>query len=73
VVLFNTRDQHGAAYVGGNKLEGPAAAAALKGAYRAYRMDIDWLAVPWNWLAPGVHLKYVGEQSLKGQDFDVWR
>ena len=71
VVLFNTRDQQGTAYVNGKKLEGPAAAAALKGAYRAYRTDIDWLALPWNWLAPGVHLKYVGEKSLKGQAFDV--
>jgi hypothetical protein len=71
VVLFNTRDQHGTAYVGGKKLEGPAAAAALKGAYRAYRTDIDWLTLPWNWLAQGVHLKYVGEKSLKEQAFDV--
>lgn len=71
VVLFNIRDQRGTAYVSGKKLEGPAAAAALKGAYRTYRTDMDWLALPWNWLAPGVHLKYVGEKSLKDRPFDV--
>jgi len=71
VVLFNIRDRTGTAYVSGKKLEGAAAAAALKGAYRTYRMDIDWLALPWNWLDPGVHLKYVGEQSLKGKAYDV--
>lgn len=71
IVLFNVRDQQGAAYVNGKKLEGAAAAAAVKGACRAYRTDIDWLALPWNWLEPGVHLKYVGEKSLKGQAFDV--
>jgi hypothetical protein len=71
VILFNLRDQQGTAYVNGQKLEGPAAAAALKGAYRAYRTDIDWLALPWHWLAPGVHLKYLGEKSLDGQLFDL--
>jgi hypothetical protein len=71
VVLFNIRGQQGTAYVNGKKLEGPAAAAALKGANHTYRMDIDWLTLPWNWLAPGVHLKYVGEKSLKDQAFDV--
>jgi hypothetical protein len=71
IVLFNVRDQQGTAYVNGKKLEGPAAVAALKGAYRAYRTDIDWLALPWNWLDPGVHLQYIGEKSLKGRAFDV--
>jgi hypothetical protein len=71
VMLFNIRDRTGAAFVNGKKLEGQAAAAALKGAYRTYRLDIDWLALPWNWLAPGVHLKYLGEQNLQGQPYDV--
>jgi hypothetical protein len=71
VVLFNIRDRQGTAYVSGEKLVGEAAAAALKGAYRVYRTDIDWLALPWRWLDPGVHLKYVGEKSLQGQAFDV--
>jgi hypothetical protein len=71
VVLFNVRDRRGTAYVSGKKLEGEAAAAALKGAYRTYRMDIDWLTLPWRWLDPGVHLKYVGEKSLQGQAFDL--
>ena len=71
VMLFNIRDQKGTAYLNGKKLEGAEAASALKGAYRAYRTDVDWLALPWNWLAPGVHLKYVGEKNLKGQAFDL--
>ena len=71
VVLFNTRNQTGTAYAGGRKLEGAAAESAVEGGYRAYRTDIDWLALPWNWLAPGVGLKYLGEKSLKGQAFDV--
>jgi hypothetical protein len=71
VVLFNTNDPKGAAYMTGKKLEGQDAAADLKGAARAFHLDFDWLALPWNWLAPGVHLKYVGEKSLNGQVFDV--
>jgi hypothetical protein len=71
VVLFNTRDQAGAAYMTGKKLEGPDAAADLKGAARTLRLDSDWLALPWYWLSPGFHLKYVGEKSLNGQVFDV--
>jgi hypothetical protein len=71
VMLFNISGQQGTTYVNGKKLEGPAAATALKGACRAYRTDIDWLALPWDWLAPGVHLKYVGEKSLQEQTFDL--
>jgi hypothetical protein len=71
VVLFNIRDRKGTAYVNGVKLEGAEAAAALNGAYRTHRMDVDWLALPWSWLSPGVHLKYAGEQSVKGQAYDV--
>ncbi|MGA2738180.1 MAG: hypothetical protein ABSG65_12125 [Bryobacteraceae bacterium] len=71
VVLLNTRDQKGAAYINGQKLEGAEAAGTLKSTYRAFRLDLDWLALPWNWLAPGVHLKYVGEKSVKGQVYDV--
>lgn len=71
VILFNVRDRLGSAYVKGKRLEGAAAAKALKGAYRTYRVDIDWLTLPWNWLAPGVHLKEAGEQNLNGQAFDV--
>ena len=71
VVLFNTRDQKGVAYVNGKKQEGADALADLKGSYRAFRLDLDWLALPWNWLAPSVHLKYVGEKSLNGQAYDM--
>jgi hypothetical protein len=71
VVLFNLGDQQGAAYVEGKKLEGPAAASAVKGAHRAHHTDVNWLDLPWNWLSPGFHLKYVGEKNLKGQAFDL--
>jgi len=71
VVLFDLRDGQGAAYVSGKKLVGPDAARALQGAYRTCRMDLDWLAMPWRWFDPGVHLQYVGEKILQGQAFDV--
>ncbi|HXM44079.1 MAG TPA: hypothetical protein VN924_22780 [Bryobacteraceae bacterium] len=71
VVLFNSRDPKGAAYMTGKKLEGQDAAADLKGAARTLSLDSDWLALPWNLLSPGFHLKYAGEKSLNGQVFDV--
>lgn len=71
VMLFNTRDGQGAAYVDGKKLEGAAAAAALHGAGRTSRTDVDWLALPWRWLDPGVHLVYLGEKSLNKETFDL--
>jgi len=71
VVLFNVRDRQGTAYAAGKQLEGAAATRALQGAYRVYQTDTDWLALPWNWLAPGVHLKYVGEKSVNDQSYEV--
>lgn len=71
VVLFNIGSREGAAYVHGNKLEAAAASSALNAAYHAYRTDIDWLALPWRWLDPGVHVNYVGRQTSGGRAFDV--
>jgi hypothetical protein len=71
VVLFNVRDRQGTAYLKGKKLEGTEAAAAVKGGYRTYRGDIDWLAMPFLWLTPEYHLKYEGEKSVKGEACDV--
>ncbi|MGA2594431.1 MAG: hypothetical protein ABSH32_31410 [Bryobacteraceae bacterium] len=71
VVLFNTGNQQGTAYVSGKKLEGEAATAALKGSQRTFLYDLYWLAMPWMWLDPGVHLKYLGRKTLSGSEFDV--
>jgi hypothetical protein len=71
VVLFNTNDPKGAAYLTGKKLEGTDAAGDLKGAARSFRLDFDWLALPWNCLSPGFHLKYAGEKSLNGKVYDL--
>jgi hypothetical protein len=71
VVLFNLGNEQGAAYVEGKKLDGPAALAALRGARRTHAADIDWLALGWEWLDPGVRLKYGGQKTLEGKVFDV--
>ena len=46
VTLLNLANQQGTAYVEGKKLEGAAAAEALKGAYGAFINDMYWLAMP---------------------------
>jgi hypothetical protein len=72
VVIFSSiARQQGCAYVAGRKLEGAAAARALKAAYASYLNDVYWLAMPWKWLDPGVHLKYLGRKERGGQTFDV--
>lgn len=71
VILFNLRDRKGTAYMKGKKLEGTEAAAAMKGGYRTYRSDIDWLAMPFLWLTPDYHLRYEGEKDIKGDPCDV--
>lgn len=71
VVLFNTGNGKGDAYVAGKKLDGEAATTALKGANRTFHDDIYWLAMPWMWLEPAVHLKDLGKKTLGGSAFDV--
>ena len=71
VVLFNTVTRQGTAYAGGKKLEGEAAANALKASYNVFRNDSFWLTMPWLWFEPGVHLKYLGRKNLAGKPFDV--
>ena len=68
VVLFNIATQQGAAYVDGKKLEGEPAAQAMKQSYGTFINDMYWLSMPWKWMDPGVHLKYLGE---KKPGFDV--
>jgi hypothetical protein len=71
VTLFNVANQQGAAYVDGKKLEGQAAAEAIKSAYGAFINDMYWLAMPWKWLDAGVQLKYMGKKAHRGQQMDV--
>jgi hypothetical protein len=72
VVLFSdVRTARGAAYIGDKKLDGPAAARALKAAHSSFINDVNWLIMPWVWLQPGVHLQYQGRKSVNGQPFDV--
>jgi hypothetical protein len=71
LVLFNVATQQGSAYVDGKKLEGNAAAEALKGAYGQFINDMYWLAMPWKWLDAGVNLKYVGKKQHRGEQMDV--
>jgi hypothetical protein len=73
VVLFNVNDQHGDVYVDGKKLEGPAAAKAVKDAYGAYINDMYWLAMPWKWMDQGVHLQYIGPKTMGQEAGDVVR
>lgn len=71
VTLFNVADRQGTAYVDGKKLEGTAAAQALKDAYGTFINDMYWLAMPWKWLDAGVHLKYLGNKTRGGAAYDV--
>jgi hypothetical protein len=71
VALFNAANQQGAVYIDGQKLEGDAAAKAMKDAYGTFINDMYWLAMPWKWMDMGVNLKSLGQKSLKGQNYDV--
>ena len=71
VTLLNLANQQGTAYVDGKKLEGAAAAGAVKSAYGAFINDMYWLAMPWKWLETGVNLKYVGKKPYRGEQMDV--
>jgi hypothetical protein len=75
VDLFNIGDyqnyKKGEAYVNGKKLEGEAAAKALKAAYASYINDTWWLCMPWKWQATGVNLMYLGPKERGGETFDL--
>ena len=60
VVLFNTGDA-----------SANATTPAVKQAYGSFINDMYWLAMPWKWMDPGVHLKYMGKRKYDGEDFDV--
>lgn len=71
VVLFNTNTKQGTAYLDGKPLSGAANEKAIKNAYGMFINDMYWLAMPWKWLDPGVHLQYMGKKPYKGKSFDV--
>jgi hypothetical protein len=71
VTLFNVADKQGTAYVDGKKLEGAAAAEALKSAYGTFINDMYWLAMPWKWTDAGVHLKSMGRKTRGAEPYDV--
>jgi hypothetical protein len=71
VTLFNIGNQQGTAYIDGKKLEGEAAAKALKDAYATFINDVYWLSMPWKWMDPGVHLKSLGTKTRGTGTFDV--
>lgn len=73
VVLLNIGDRKGSAYVDGKKLEGPAAAKAVKDAYEAFINDMYWLAMPWKWLDPGVNLQYLGSKTRGNETGEMVR
>lgn len=70
VVLFSINDRHGAAYVDGKNVEGPAGAKAVNDAYEAFVNDMYWLAMPWKWLDQGVNLKYMGPKTMGNESGD---
>ena len=35
----------------------------VKQAYGSFINDMYWLAMPWKWMEPGVHLKYMGKRK----------
>lgn len=71
VALFNVNTKQGKVYVDGQELSAEEAQPRLDRAYRSYINDTYWLAMPWKWLDPGVNLKYNGEATLEGEDYDV--
>ena len=71
VVLFNTNTKQGTAWLDGKKLSGAANEKALKDAYGMFINDMYWLSMPWKWLDPGVHLRYMGKKPYQGKQYDV--
>ena len=71
VALFNVGNQQGFVYVDGKRPDDLAALSALKEAYGAFINDLYWLAMPWKWMDPGVHLKYLGKKRNGAEEFDV--
>jgi hypothetical protein len=71
--FFNVNDKHGDVYVEGKKVEGAAAAKAVKDGYEAFINDMYWLAMPWKWLDQGVNLQYLGAKTRGSESGEVVR
>jgi hypothetical protein len=64
VAVFDTDDpEGGTAWLDGEELEGDRAREVLRGAYRSHINDSYWLIMPYKWTDPGVHLRYLGEET----------
>jgi len=53
------------------RVEPVAAKVLLDGAYEAWINDTYWLLMPYKMKDPGVHLKYAGEETRQGQEYDL--
>src|SRR6267143_721826 len=53
------------------KLEAAAAKPLLDEAYEAWINDTYWLLMPYKMKDPGVRLKYTGEKTIAGADYDL--
>lgn len=64
IAIFDTDDpESGRVWLDGVELSGEDAADRLRGAHRAHINDSYWLIMPYKWTDPGVHARYLGEQT----------
>ncbi len=64
VAIFPTDDpEAGEVWLDGEAVTGEQAAELLRGAHRAHINDSYWLIMPYKWTDPGVHLRYLGEET----------
>jgi hypothetical protein len=70
VVIQNLLDKTGKVWLNGQPAEGERAQQLLENAYGAWVNDTYWLVMPYKLRDPGVHLAYVGQESLDGADYD---
>lgn len=71
VVLFNVDTKEGEVYLDNVQVTGDEASETIEKAFGAFVNDTYWLAMPWKWLDPGVHLRYIEEKEYNGQVCDV--
>jgi hypothetical protein len=70
VVVQNLADRTGRVWLNGQPATGEHADELLENAYGAWINDTYWLVMPYKLRDPGVHLAYVGQESLDGADYD---
>jgi hypothetical protein len=73
VAVFDTSNpEAGEAWVGGEAVTGERREELLRGAHRAHINDAYWLIMPFKWTDPGVHLRYLGEETdEEGREWEV--